>query len=152
MVVDTIANHGVYQGLGERIAAGLEFVAGVAGGTFSERTVEIDGRKLYAMFQRYNTEPASERFYEAHQRYVDIQYLVSGREIIRVRNTGGLTSRDAYDEAGDFTLYDLTDDGTDVRLLPGDFMILYPQDAHAPKIAPGDPAAVEKIVVKVMLD
>jgi biofilm protein TabA len=151
VVVDTISNHRLYRGLGEAIATGLGFIAGVAGKTFSERTVELDGRKLYAMFQSYETEPVTDRFYEAHRRYVDIQYLVSGEEIIRVRNVDGLEVRDPYNETGDFELYHLTDNGTDVRLRPGDFAILFPEDAHAPKIANGNPGSVEKIVIKVLL-
>ncbi len=39
-----------------------------------------------------------------------------------------------------------------VTLKPGNFVVLFPQDAHAPGIAPdGKPAPCRKIVVKVLL-
>ena len=43
---------------------------------------EIDGDKLYAMVNEYTTEPKEKRRAEAHRKYVDVQCLVQGEEII----------------------------------------------------------------------
>lgn len=147
MVCDNIANASLYEGLGARIAAGLAFLARDHG-EFGERTVEIDGREVYAMFQPTATERETGRFYEAHRSYIDIQYLVSGEELIRVADVGTLEETTAYDSERDVAFYGLAP-GTDLRLRPGDFAILYPHDAHLPKLAAGSPAPVQKIVVKV---
>ena len=147
MVCDSIANASLYEGLGARIAAGLAFLA-QDHGEFGEQTVEIDGRDVYAMFQPTATERETGRLYEAHRSYIDIQYLVSGEELIRVADVGTLEETTPYDSDRDVAFYALAA-GTDLRLRPGDFAILYPHDAHLPKLAAGTPAPLQKIVVKV---
>jgi YhcH/YjgK/YiaL family protein len=60
----------------------------------------------------------------------------------------GLSATMEYDSEKDVILYDLAD-GTDVKLESGDFVILYPHDAHVPTLQSGSPADVKKIVLKV---
>ena len=102
------------------------------------------------MFQTYLTEGDRGRFYEAHQNYLDIQFILSGVEVIRVTNVETLQVSTPYDSGRDVALYNL-DPGTDVILYAGDFAILYPHEAHLPKLPLSSPAKVEKIVVKVRL-
>lgn len=148
MVVDTIRNASLYKGLGSRIAAGLDFLAKADTADFTARTVEIDGKDVYAMYQPTTTEGETGRFYEAHRTYIDIQYVVSGEEVIRVADVGRLRTSTPYGADRDVAFYHLAP-GTDVKLLPGDFAILYPHDAHLPKLPLTSPGPVRKIVVKV---
>lgn len=150
MIADRIENHRIYAPLGARIAAGLEFLAGLRAEEFREQTVELDGRNLYAMFQTYTTEPETGRYYEAHRQYVDIQYILSGTETIRVTNVGQLAVRSPYAPERDVAFYELAP-GIDVVLGPGEFTILYPHDAHLPKLPATEPSVAQKAVVKVLL-
>ena len=54
-----------------------------------------------------------------------------------------------YDDVKDAALFALTADVVPVPLHTGHFAILFPDDAHAPCCAWGDPAEVLKVVVKV---
>jgi YhcH/YjgK/YiaL family protein len=148
MVVDRIENAKLYHGLGARIATALEFIAGVSAEGFEEKTVEIDARNVYAMLQAYETEGEAGRAYEAHRKYIDVQYVVDGRETFRVTDVGSLTPQIDYDPERDFTLYELAP-GSDLRLGPGDFAVFFPHDAHVPKLMTDAPSAVKKVVVKV---
>ena len=54
--------------------------------TFDVRTpagkVTLSGDDVYATIQSYWTSPASERKWESHRRYVDVQFMVTGEELI----------------------------------------------------------------------
>lgn len=150
MIIDRRENFRMYTPLGSRIATGLEYLDGLSPADFREQTVEIDGRDVYAMFQTYTTEGDSGRFYEAHERYVDIQCILSGSETIRVANIAPLEIQAAYDPERDVAFYHLAP-GTDVILHAGDFAILYPHEGHLPKLPTAQPATVKKVVVKVRI-
>lgn len=155
MVFDSISNRSIYAGLGERIATGLDYLAGLSPADFSERREELAGASLFALFQGVTTEGAEGRFYEAHRNYIDIQFVLSGSEVIRVSKVSGLEETSPYDGDRDVAFY-RTIPGADVRLDAGDFIILFPHDAHLPKLPatpPGSskpaPGPVHKVVVKV---
>ncbi len=150
MIIDQRENFRMYTPLGSRIAAGLEYLGGLAPADFREQTVEIDGRDIYAMFQTYTTEGDSGRFYEAHQRYIDIQCILSGSETIRVASIAPLEIQAPYDPERDVAFYHLAP-GTDVILQAGGFAILYPHEGHLPKLPTAEPATVKKVVVKVRI-
>jgi len=150
MIADRIENHRIYAPLGARVAAGLEYLAGLRAEECREQPVELDGRNLDAMFQTYTTEPEEGRFYEAHRAYLDIQYIMEGTETIRVANVGRLRVSTPYDADRDIAFYDRAP-GIDVVLGPGDFTILYPHDAHLPKLPAAEPSVAKKAVVKVLL-
>jgi hypothetical protein len=45
---------------------------------------DIDGDNLFAPVSEYMTKNEEDAKYEAHQKYIDIQYVVSGKELIGV--------------------------------------------------------------------
>ncbi|HOE61042.1 MAG TPA: YhcH/YjgK/YiaL family protein [Kiritimatiellia bacterium] len=102
---------------------------------------------LYALIQTYETQPPAEGKPEAHRRYLDIQYVVSGSECVAYAPLAGLTPCQPFDEAGDYGLY--TGSTSLVRLSQGMFAIFYPNDAHLPCRQDGHAAPVRKIVIKV---
>ena len=150
MVVDRIENSSIYSPLGARVARGLEFLQTLVDTESSDERVEIEGDALFARFQRYTSVAGEGRFYEAHRRYIDIQYIASGRERIRVTNLEGLAELTPYDAERDVAFYRQAP-GTDVILGTGDFAILFPHEAHLPMMPVDDPAEVRKVVVKVLM-
>jgi YhcH/YjgK/YiaL family protein len=113
--------------------------------------VEIDGNQVYALVQSYTTKRGEPKF-EAHRKYLDIQYLVTGEEVIGWAFLDRMMVDTPYDETKDVCLGRVSaPDVTPVRLSPGQLAVLYPSDAHAPKQAVGEPIPVKKIVVKVAL-
>ncbi|RAU97606.1 YhcH/YjgK/YiaL family protein [Paenibacillus sp. YN15] len=116
---------------------------------------EIDGDKMFALVSVSETEPKQDRKPEAHDRYIDIQYLVSGAgEVIGVarRSADSVPSED-YLGSRDIAFYTEVKDETDVLLRPGMFAVFFPDDIHRPLCAAGDKAdTVKKVVVKIALD
>lgn len=149
MIVDIIGNASHYLGLGERIAAGLRYLQETDCATVEAGRYDIDGDNLFALVMDVETEPIEKRSYEAHRRYIDIQFVVSGSER---QGWAPVAAMDAgpYDEEKD--LIKLTGEGSLVTLPPGTFVIYFPHDAHMPGVAVGEPAAVRKVVVKVLAE
>jgi biofilm protein TabA len=148
MILDSLPQWRRYAALNARFARAFAFLeqapADVADGRH-----EIEGDAVFALVQRYQTRPATGPL-EAHRRYVDVQYIARGREVIQWAPLASLaTVTRPYDEAQDAGLFAADAGMVPVRLSTGQFMILFPDDAHAPCGAWAEPESVVKIVVKV---
>jgi len=111
---------------------------------------EIDGDLVFAMVQRYTTAAAPEPKFEAHRKYADVQFIVYGAEAVGWAPLDRMTVTQAYEDEKDICFGTVQAGGwAPVRLEAGQLVVLYPEDAHAPKLAAGEPAPVMKIVVKV---
>ena len=101
-----------------------------------------------ANVQEYDTFPASEGSFETHDAYFDIQYVISGKEQFGYCKRGGLVLKQDVPE-NDFKFYEEPALSGSVLLLPGDLIVVAPEDAHKPRCAAGAPEFVRKVVVKV---
>ncbi|MDP2866312.1 MAG: YhcH/YjgK/YiaL family protein [Elusimicrobiota bacterium] len=111
---------------------------------------EIDGEKVFAMVQRYETLEEAEPKFEAHRKYIDLQFLASGAEIIGWAPLKEMLVTEVYDGGKDACFGVLPAGGwKPLRLGAGRLAVLGPEDAHAPRLAAGAPAPVLKVVVKV---
>ncbi|MBR8533952.1 YhcH/YjgK/YiaL family protein [Carboxylicivirga mesophila] len=113
--------------------------------------VEIDGRRIFAIFQTYETKPIAEAKMEGHQKYIDIQYIHKGTEQILIAPINRIVKDDPYDATKDL-YFPKVADYSNIRLATGSGCILYPDDLHAPCISIDAPTKVEKIVIKVAVD
>lgn len=137
-----------------RLRKGLDFLRNLDPQTLEPGTVEIDGREVYAMIQSYTSRPVTDdaRF-EAHRKYLDIQYLASGTEAMGWAPLDQLAVNVPYDDERDRALGTVpVKTRTLVLFGAGDAILLYPSDAHSPGLAAGEPEPVVKVVVKVLLD
>ena len=107
---------------------------------------------VYVSVQEYTTKARSEAKYEAHKKFIDIQMILSGKELIAVSPIKKMTISDEYNEEKDFMLFHHNDECTDYVLEAGEFLILYPQDVHMPGVCVNEKSPVRKIVVKVPVE
>ena len=150
MILDTINNAATYAGLHAGIDLALKAVAEYTPDNYVTGRIEIDGDKVFLNRNAYATGDPS--IFEAHRDYIDVMYMVEGEETIYVKPTSQLSNiTKEYDPAGDALLADFDADATPVHLTAGSFVILYPQDAHAPGCKYGESKNVKKIVGKVRL-
>lgn len=151
MILDTLAQGAAYQSLNPRFASAFAFLRTVRPDTRVGRH-EINGEEVFALVQQHATKPVSEKKLEVHRRYIDIQFIVRGREIIAWTPLATLGEPSmAFDTKVDAALYPYPPEAVPVGLSPGQFMILFPEDAHAPSCVWGEPAEVLKVVVKVQV-
>ncbi|MGD0343260.1 MAG: YhcH/YjgK/YiaL family protein, partial [Bacteroidales bacterium] len=113
---------------------------------------DLDGDNLYVTISEYTTKNLEETKYEVHKKYVDIQYIVTGSELIGI---APLTSQDAtlqpYNATKDVE-YLTVKKGVMVQATPAKFFIFFPEDAHMPSLKDGANSPVRKAVVKVRID
>ena len=151
MILDTLANAQQYAALSPRFAKAFAFLKTVTPQTAPGRH-EIFGDEVYASVQRHATKPVRERQYEAHRKYIDVQYIHTGREVMYWAPLPLLTNVTMpFDEKGDATLYGLIPEGVPLQVRAGQFAIFYPQDGHVPSCSWDQPAEVFKVVVKVLV-
>lgn len=110
---------------------------------------EIDGDEVYANVLEYDTVPACEKQLEAHRDYYDVQFVVSGEELIQYAPAYELPIVQNYIEDDDYALLETPACVSSVTLRAGDLAIFAPEDAHKPGCTLDTPSHVRKIVVKV---
>lgn len=110
---------------------------------------DVPGTGAYILVQHLTTEPAEQRRFESHQRYMDIQIVLSGSEIMQWAELSALAPSGDYSPEKDVRLYQNPDSCADIRVEAGQFALFLPEDGHKPLCADGQPGAVSKIVVKV---
>lgn len=113
---------------------------------------DIDGDNLYAPVSEYLTKNEEDARYEAHQKYIDIQYVVSGKELIGVTPVSQKKDiLEPFDPAKDIEFMTVNQ-GVNVKATPDRFFIFFPEDLHRPGLKDGENSQVRKVVVKVMID
>ena len=150
MIYDNIRNIDTYASLSEDILAGLDFLR-EARPDMRNGVYELNPR-VKAIVSEYQTTPRNENGYEAHRRFIDIQYVLRGQERVASLPVERLRETKPYSEEGDAALYE--EAGTRAQEMVignGYFAIFFPQDGHMPGLCAGAPGQVKKVVVKVRM-
>lgn len=149
MIIDHIDNAGIYAGLSKNISSALTFFQTTDLGRLAPGKYEIEGESIYAIVDQYTTKQKDAGRLETHHRYIDVQYVVQGMELIGYANTRYLKP-EPYEAARDVQLHEGRVDF--LLLREGMFAIMMHDDAHMPGIAVDAPQTVKKIVVKVAVE
>jgi biofilm protein TabA len=149
MILDTLDHARRYEALNPRFALAFDFLRQFDGSQALGRH-DLDGDHCFALVQTYETKPLEKAKFEAHRRYIDVQYLHRGRECILWAPLDSMQEvMMPYSEEKEAALWKLTPEYTSLEMEPGRFAILYPEDAHAPCIVREQVRDVLKVVVKV---
>lgn len=148
MIIDRLKNASLYFGLHKRLAVAFSYLQNTDFAEVEPGRYEVEGANIYVLVQQYESKPKEKGRWEAHRRYMDIQYIWKGEEFFGYAYLDDLTTV-SYDENKDFVT--LEGKGDFVTLRSGSFVIVGPQDAHLPGIAISTPKLVKKIVVKVLI-
>ncbi len=150
MIMDVLKNAAVYDGLGERFRKAFEYLASNDFSKIEPGRYDIDGNKVFALVQRYETKQRDKGVWEAHRRYADVQYVASGIETQGYAPIGRLEETQPYSAEKDVLF--LAGSGDTVTADGGTFVIYFPHDGHMPGLAFEKPAPVVKVVVKVLVE
>ena len=108
----------------------------------------LDGDNVYIIVTDGPTRDMDKAFFEAHQNYADIHYVISGREKIGVAPFGSAKLAKEYDPVKDIAFY--TADGKYYEATPKDLFIFFAQrDAHKPGLKTEGTGSDKKIVLKI---
>ena len=134
------------------VAKALSVIKEYTAENFADGKRVIDGDDIFLNLFGYETKAKEEKIFEAHRKYIDVMYVVDGEETVLVKDTAALTKiTKEYEDKDDYLLGALDADASAIRLFPGMFLVLFPEDAHAPGCNTEGSHAVKKIVGKVRI-
>ena len=145
MIFDTLENIKNYEGLG-RVYTALEFLSKTDFTKMELGKYDLQGDDIFYMVQRYVTDP-DKTISEAHKKYIDIQFMVDGEEIIGVAPISCEKTETEAKPQNDVWFYECKTEP--LTLIKNSFMVLYPNDLHCPGVAVDGAKACHKVVVKV---
>ncbi len=149
MIIDRIQNSDNYASCHPLFGKAFDFLKEAVINSLNLDRYDLEGDRLFALIQKYETREASECLPEAHKEYIDIQYILKGEEVIYVSHRQDLPVEIPYNADSDILFYKNIPD-TPIRLKEGDFAVFYPGESHKPGCHPsGVPAEVCKIVLKI---
>ena len=137
-----------YRGIHPNLDLALEHITPEFLASVGSERVELKGG-VYATRFTYETVPAEESFFEAHKKYLDIHIMAEGSEKVEIAPPEALAEFDRI-EANDFYAYRGEGDYK-LILSPGDFLVVFPGDAHRIKMQVDGPKTVSKVVFKVKI-
>lgn len=147
MIIDKIENAHQYFSLGEHIKKGLEFIIQNNLPEYKDGKYPIDGENFYLMISQYETKPSVQCKLESHLKYIDIQFLLKGKEKIGYTFKTTQLPSEAYSLEKDVMFYN--EPVKYFTLEEGEFAIFYPSDMHQPGIIAEYQALVRKVVLKI---
>jgi len=115
---------------------------------------EIQGRNMYAIVMTYLTKTRDEARPELHHKFIDLQFIVEGREIIEYELLTGvvdLNPNTDYDEDKDVIFYPRPFESRSIPMITGSIAVFTPSfDIHMPGLnfSTGG-KKVRKVVVKI---
>ena len=151
MLLAPLAHAAQNDYLAQRFQKAYEFLSHDNLATLPLGRTTIDGDEVFANVQEYDTVPALDKQMEAHRRYYDVQFVVSGEELIQYAPLEGLTEIGSFDTESDFGMYATPADCSNLVVRAGQLAIFAPEDAHKPGCSLGASKPVRKIVVKVQV-
>ena len=93
------------------------------------------------------TKAAEGRQLEAHRQYLDIQYVVSGSEVMGWAPVDSLTPSGEFNVEKDAGMY--TGKCEFVNIEAGWCYVVFPEDAHAPGTHTDEPTEYQKLIIKL---
>lgn len=110
----------------------------------------IDGERLFVNLVEYTTTRPEERFWEAHQSYLDVHLMLDGEEQIDLNFIQNMEQK-PYVEKDDFLPME-GEKNSSVILRKGDFLICYPMDGHRTAVMVKAPERIKKAIFKVRIE
>jgi len=150
MIIDKIENSNLYYGLGNRISKAFDYIHNTDLKNIKPGKYGIDGENIFALISEYKTKAESEGKLEAHRKYIDVQYVISGEELMGFAPLGDQIILEPYKEESDISFF--KGEKSLTKVSAGMFAIFFPEDVHMPGISTEKVSDVKKLVIKVRIN
>jgi YhcH/YjgK/YiaL family protein len=151
MIIDTLTNASKYTGIHPLFAKAFEYIAATNLANIEIGKYDIaEGLKAIFSDKKGMTAAESIAKFECHNKNIDIQFCIRGKETIGWKPRGNCAEQKGeYNTEKDVLFYN---DAPDMyfQLTNGQFAVFFPEDVHAPMIA-ADDDAIRKLVIKVKI-
>lgn len=148
MILDAIENSTLIEDVNPRFKKAFDYIKRNNPASLPPGVIEIDGKDLYISISEFDGKQADEALLETHRKYIDIQIPLETEETIGWKRSSALSSPTGeYCEQDDIRFY--ADSPTAyITVAPGEYVMFFPEDAHAPGIAHG---RIKKAVIKIKI-
>ncbi|MBD0831598.1 YhcH/YjgK/YiaL family protein [Aestuariibaculum sediminum] len=151
MILDKIENINMYTGTHKYLDKALKYISNTNFLGMEEGAYVVEGDRIYAIIKSCQTKRVFEKtqILEGHMKYIDIHFLIKGKEQVGIKLLSEQKQIKAYTSEGDYALYESLFDI--FTLNEGMFVILFPDDIHLPEITSCKISDIKKVVVKVKI-
>ena len=129
MIMGTTANYQRYTGLHPLFSRVFDFIINTDWENMKFGRYPVAGTDAYINFSKNDLLPDNSVF-EAHRKYIDIQFIVSGCEEIKCCPLANGKIEEDYSEDKDYCLLK-SSEYTTIVLNRNEWCIFFPEDAHA---------------------
>jgi YhcH/YjgK/YiaL family protein len=152
MILDSLRNSELYSSINPGFAKAFELLKEPAiRDAEVGKQVFIPG-SLFMSVEEYDGKNRTEGLWEAHRKFIDIQFVVKGIELMGRRDVSSLRSLGGYDEERDIEFFGGDDPGDFFKTPEGSFAVFFPHDAHMPSLKADDNGqSIKKIVFKIAI-
>ena len=147
MIIDSIDNYKKYENLGMKISLALDHIRTTDFDSKEPGKYDIDGDNILVNVNDYHTKNSDDCKFEAHRKYIDVQYIAKGMEWIGYAPLSGQTVTAEYNDERDVIFFE--GEPSFVKMDKGMFAIFFPEDLHMPGTGEGE--SVRTVVVKVKI-
>lgn len=113
----------------------------------------IQDEDMFARVIELTTRKKVDQLAEKHEQFFDIHYLIEGEEAIGWSISEADSSpKEPYTPENDAALFDDIKSELPIKLIPGMYVVLFPEDIHRPGLTMDEPGLVRKVVVKINKD
>jgi YhcH/YjgK/YiaL family protein len=133
MIYDSLSNLKTYSNLSTNFKLAIDYILENDFADLAPGKYELTNGIFY-LVQTYETKPETEVKFESHKKFIDIQIIIGGDEIIDITSIKNLLRHTGYDTTKDIEFYLPGKEYTRIFLKTNEFGVFFPQDAHRPGI------------------
>lgn len=145
MVVDYVTHYEKYAKVVPNFLEGMQFALSLK----DKAAGRYEQGDIYAMVQEGVTEAISDGDFERHEKYIDVQIMVDGEEIMEWEDMSKLEECIPYIEEKDAGF--CKGKGQKFHIKKGMFYLVFPHDAHKPCRHAEVPTIYKKIILKIKI-
>jgi YhcH/YjgK/YiaL family protein len=151
MILDKISNFEQYKFNSNQIYKALKLLFENEFADLDPGKYVLDGDRLFYMVNEYETTLKDSNELEFHKKYIDVQFMLKGSEIIKHKLFEDEKPSKEYSSDNDFGMAKVKK-FSKILLTQGDFAIFYPNDLHMPGFSSSEKASkIKKIVFKIQI-
>lgn len=149
MILDTLNNSALTEQLHPLFKQLFDYVKTHDLTQVPAERIVLEADDLFINIADATLKTADEQKLEIHREYIDVHFPLSGDEIVGWTPKENLKTQSEapFNEQEDFALY-AEQAETYFTVSPGQFLVVYPNDAHAPIIGEG---TLRKAIAKVRI-
>ncbi len=147
MILDRIEHMDTYAHVHVDLPKVLATLAAMDIAKLESGRYPVADSETFILIQRYTSRNRAQSVWESHRKFIDVQYVVAGEELMGYQTIDALSVSKPYDAASDAALY--TGEGLMVHAGAGTVALFFPQDGHMPGVAVSTGVPILKVVAKL---